>query len=186
MNRRALGHPRRCCGGFTLVEATVTIAVLGAMGSVASAIILTATDSYLNAATLAQLHTELSVAMDRAVREIRGIPLDSTASDIAPDVSSVSATSFRWRNDNGRLYLTGSNLMLKPPTGAPKVLLADVSSFVVATFNESNSALSTSLTGAACDPIRRVSLTITLGRSGVSETLRTKVFIRSTLSGGSS
>ena len=47
-------------------------------------------------------------------------------------------------------------------------------------------AIAATLAGAACDDIRRVSLTATVQRHGVSHTLRAKVFIRSTMHGSES
>ncbi|MCI0631635.1 MAG: type II secretion system GspH family protein, partial [Phycisphaerales bacterium] len=51
--------------GFTLVEVLATIAIIGAIGSVASLTLLSALDGYVDAATQAQLHSELSIAVDR-------------------------------------------------------------------------------------------------------------------------
>jgi len=63
------------------------------------------------------------------------------------------------------------------------VLIGDVTAFTVQTYNESNTALSATLSGAACDPIRRIMVTITTQRAGVTQTLRTKLFVRSTMEG---
>jgi prepilin-type N-terminal cleavage/methylation domain-containing protein len=166
--------------GFTLVEAVATIVVLGALGTAASSILLSATDSYLDAATAAQLHSEASIAMDRAVREVRKIALDSSATSIAPDIDSVTASSITW-DTTSSLSLSGTNLMLAVSGGAAAVLQSDVTAFTVQTYNESNTALGTSLSGSGCDPIRRVSLTITVSRGGVTHTVRSKVFVRSTM-----
>ena len=68
-----------------------------------------------------------------------------------------------------------------PPLGD---LLEDVSSFSIQAYDEDNAALAATLTGAACDPIRRIELDLTLQRTGVSTSLRTKLFVRSTMSGG--
>jgi hypothetical protein len=63
------------------------------------------------------------------------------------------------------------------------VLLTDVTACTIATFDEDNAPLGASLAGVACDDIRRVSVSVTVTRGGVSETLRTKVFIRATMEG---
>ena len=75
------------------------------------------------------------------------------------------------------------NVMLVEDGGAAAVLLSDVSSLAVQTYDESNAALAASLSGAACDDIRRVAVAITIERSGVTETLRTKLFLRCTMAG---
>lgn len=187
VSRRPLHQPVR--RGFTVIEAIATIVVLAVLGSITSLLILNAVDGYSDTATSAQLHGEASIALDRAVRELRRIELDSGASGIAPNIDTVTATSITWSDsgaDSYSLSLSGADLMLAVDGGAAAVLLADATAFSVATYDESNTALAASLTGVACDPIRRVALEVTLQRHGVSETLRTKLFIRSTMSGGGS
>ena len=123
------------------------------------------------------------------MRELRKIELDAAASGIAPNIDTVTATSIAWTDtdsDSYSLSLSGADLMLAVDGGAAAVLLADATAFSVATYDEDNAALAASLAGVACDPIRRVALDVTLQRHGVSESLRTKVFIRSTMSGGGS
>lgn len=177
--RRRSSRPR--CG-FTLIELVSTIVVLGALGTVASGIILTATDGYIAAATRAQLHTELSLALDRGVRELRNIQLDTEAGELAPDIDAVEPTSLTWHTDC-RLAVSGDALQLTIDGGEPGTLLTDVQSLEIRTYDENNDLLGETLTGAACDPIRRVGLEVAIARSGVSESLRTKVFLRSTMAG---
>lgn len=179
-SKRGLG---RGLGGraFTLVEVLVTIVVIAAVGSVASLTLTSALDGYIDAATQAQLHTELSIAVDRIDRELRRTGLKS-ASPIAPNISSVSATSIAW-NNNYSLSLAGGNVMLVENGAAAAILQGNVMAFSVQTYNESNTALAATLSGAACDPIRRVRVSITIQRAGMSETLRTKVYLRSTMEG---
>jgi prepilin-type N-terminal cleavage/methylation domain-containing protein len=174
----------RCAArrGFTLIELVSTIAVLAALATVASGIIFAATDGYLQATTSAQLHTELSLALDRIVRELRNVPIDDAAGGVAPDIDSLTDESIDWDDDNS-LALSGGELLLTIDGGAPAVLLADVTALSLQGYDESNSAMSQPLSGAACDDIRRVSATITIERYGVSETLRSKVFLRSTMQG---
>ncbi|MHC4948052.1 MAG: PulJ/GspJ family protein [Planctomycetota bacterium] len=167
--------------GFTLIELIATIVVLSALGTVASSILLNATDGYLAATTGAQLHTEASIALDRIARELRKIDLDPSATGVAPDIDSVDTTLIVWSTDHS-LKLGGTDLLLEE-SGVTAVLLTDVSAFTVAVFDESNTALPLPRSAAGCDPIRRVLVTITLTRSGVTATLRGKVFLRSTMTG---
>jgi prepilin-type N-terminal cleavage/methylation domain-containing protein len=169
--------------GFTLVETIATMTILAAIGSVASFIIYNTMDGYTRASVSAELHSELSVTMDRIIRELRGIPQDSAVSTAAPDINTVTASSITW-NTNYTLALSGTNLMYTANGGTARVLLADVTGFAVATYDESNTALAASLSGASCDAIRRVQFTITMQRSGVTESLRSKMFFRSTMIGG--
>lgn len=180
--RRLPGFLRR---GYTLIEAIATIVILAALGSLASTIIVEASDGYFSGQVHAQLHTENSIAMDRIVRELRKIPLDDDANDIAPDIDEVTDTSITWFGDNS-VTLNGTNLELVEDGGTARVLLTDVSAFAIQTYDESNNALSQPRQAAQCDPIRRVQVTITLTRHGESETIRAKVFLRSTMTGAGS
>ena len=171
--------------GFTLVELISTVVILAALGSVASGVILTAADGYVDGATRAQLHTELSTALDRCVREVRNIQLDGEAGGVGPDIDEVTATSMRW-DDDWSISLTGERVMLTVDGGPAAVLLADVTSFGIQMWDEDDAALGATLSGSACDAIRRVRIDATVSREGVSERLRTKVFIRSTMAGAGS
>jgi prepilin-type N-terminal cleavage/methylation domain-containing protein len=168
--------------GFTLIEAMATIVVLGAVGALASNILLAGIDGYVDAATSAQLHTEASVGLDRIVRELRRVNLDPSADGIAPDVDAVGTSSIAWGGDSS-LALDGANLMFADDGAAPAVLLTDVAAFAVQCYDEDNAPLGVDLSGDACDPIRRVAIIVSLERRGVIETLRAKVFIRSTMTG---
>jgi len=69
---------------------------------------------------------------------------------------------------------------------APFTLANDVRLFAVQTFDESSNALPGTMSGAACRDIRQIELTLTLSRHGVSETLRTRIFVRAAISDGGS
>lgn len=171
-----IGSPSR--RGFTLVEAITTMVVLAIIGSVTSGMLLSGVTGYRDAATSAQIHAEASAALDRIVRELREVPLDAGA----PDIESVTSNSITWAT-NSSLTVSGSKLRLSIAGGTAQTLLDSVSSFSVQTYNESNTALSASLSGAGCAPIRRVQLQVTVTRQGVSQTLRTRVFLRRAMEG---
>lgn len=164
--------------GFTLVEAVGTIVILGAVGTVATNLLLTAADGYGQATTRAQLHSELSMAMDRIVREFRAIDLDNGASGIAPDIDNSDAEAITWHTDS-TLELSGTTLELTLDGGTTATLLTDVTAMDLVTYDEDNVELRDAMSGAQCDDIRRIRLTLTVTRFGVSETLRSRVFIRS-------
>ncbi len=162
----------------------IVAAVLAILGSLTSFLILDAVDGYTAASTSAQLHTELSIALDRAAREIRMIEIDSFADGIAPNVTDVTPTTIIWTDsdvDSYLLQLSDSDLVLQVDSGPAAVLLANVTAFSVTTYDEDDSQLAASLTGDSCDAIRRVALEVTVERGGVSESLRTRMFIRSTM-----
>ncbi len=177
------GRRRR---GFTLVESMATISVLGILGSSASFLILDAVDDYTDASVTVQLHGEMSVALDRAMREIRKIELDSSAADVAPNITSVTATTLVWENSSSNVYrlaMVGSELRLQIAAGAVATLLTDVTALAISIYDEDNADLGASCAGAGCDAVRRVVVDVTTQRSGVTESLRFKAFIRSTMSG---
>jgi hypothetical protein len=167
------------------VELIATIVVLSVLGSVASSMLYAATEGYLEAATTAQLHTEASIALARIARELRSVALDSSAADVAPDVESISTSSIVW-NDDASLDLSGTSLLLQESGGSAALLLSDVSAFTLAAFDESDASLALPRSGDDCDAIRRIQVSVTLQRYGVSQTLSTKVFLRSTISGAGS
>src|SRR5436190_5330354 len=165
--------------GLTLIEAIATIVILATMGSVASAILLTSMNGYTNSAIKVEMHSEESIALDRIIRELRKCPRDAAAGVTAPLISSVTASSLAW-NNNYSVSKSGTNLMFVENGATSRILLSDVSSLTVQTYDESNVALAATLSGAACNAIRRVQITITMSRYGVTETLRTRLFIRPT------
>jgi hypothetical protein len=163
-----------------------TVAVLAALGSIASFLIMDAVDDYSETASTAQLHAELSIAMDRLIREVRHIELDGSASGVAPHIVGLGSTYVAWQDsdsDNYSFTLSGGVIYLQIDGVAGAVLLTDVSAVDVKAYDQDNTELPGPLAGAACDDIRRVSIEITLLRNGVSQSLRSKVFIRSTMSG---
>lgn len=174
---------RRVQRGFTLVEALTTIVVLSILGSIGSTLLYTSTDSYLEVATRAQLHTELSTAMDRACREVRMIPLDTSASDIDPDIFYKSGNQIQWGSPVSKIWHSGGVLYLNRAGGPDRILLRDITSFSVQAFDESNAVLPTFILDADTETVRRIEFDATIERNGVSERLRSRVFIRSTMAG---
>ena len=65
--------------------------------------------------------------------------------------------------------------------GTARTLLDDVTACDFAAFNESNGVLGLPLSDTGCDPIRRIEITLTCVREGVTVILRTRVFVRSTM-----
>jgi hypothetical protein len=169
------------------MESMATVAVLAIMGSLTSFLILDAVDGFTDASNSAQLHAELSVALDRAMREIRMIELDTYATGVAPNIDDVTPTTIIWTDsdvDSYLLQLSDSDLVLQIDSGPAAILLANVTAFSVTTYDEDNSQLAASITGDSCDAIRRVELEVTVERGGVSESLRTRAFVRSTMTLG--
>lgn len=169
-------------GAFTLVEAIAAITIISVLGVLTTFVLAETIDGYADASAREGLHLELSVALDQIARELRSIPLDQTSPEAAPDIGGVNASSIDF-GSVGSLKLTGSDLVLARSGDSPATILTGVIALDIAAFDESNIALSLPRSGTACDPIHRLSISITAGQAGVFETLRTRVFIRSMISG---
>jgi prepilin-type N-terminal cleavage/methylation domain-containing protein len=156
-------RPRR---GFTLVEAIAALAVMGVLAGAAAPILLSAGDSYAGSSVRAQLTTELSVALDRVVRELRSIPGRAGAESPAAGIDAISATAITWGGDNG-ISLQGSDLVLTT-AGTPAVLLRDVAELAMAAYDEDNAPLALPLAGDDCDAVRRIEVRLSQSRQGES------------------
>jgi Tfp pilus assembly protein PilE len=180
------GHRRATRRGFTLIEAISTTVILGALGMVTSGLLLRASSAYSQSAATAQAQADLATAMERIDRALREIPLKAQ-SGAAPNITGVTATSVSWADASGSwsLSLSGTQLLLTAPGQSAQVLLNGVSAMSVQAFDQSNAAMSATLSGTACDSVRRLAVSVTSTASGRSETLRTKVFLRGAMSGGS-
>lgn len=178
---------RRTRRAFTFVELMAVIVILGTLGATSSILLASAIDSYVEAATRAQMHAELSVAVDRVAREFRRIALAPSVPGIAPDVSNCTASGMMWNDldsDAYELLLSGSNLLLSSDGGASAHLLTDVTAMTLTYADEDDANLPPPMVASpATDPIRRIGISITVTRKGISETLSTKVYIRSCMSG---
>ena len=186
-------HPRQTRRGFTLIESMASVVILATSASLASFLIIDSIEGYTEAGTSAQLHAELSVGLDRAVREIRKIELDSAAATPpGPNITDVTATTFQWLDSAGLSYQIalnggGDEVQLEVASAVMgtnlATLITDVTSLSVQCYDKNNGAIVPPITADDCDAIRRVELNITVARYGVSETLKAKVFIRSTMDG---
>ena len=165
--------------GFTLVEFLATTVVLGVIGVVASGLIYTSVDGYVQASTQAQLHNEMSVGLDRIVRELRSISVEDIDTG-SPDIDRMSATGITWHG-NRSLVHRGNQLVLTTEDGTDHVLMSQVEKFIIEPFDEDNNSISTPLDDAECDDVRRLQITVVCSESGVSEMLRTRFFLRATM-----
>jgi prepilin-type N-terminal cleavage/methylation domain-containing protein len=178
-----MSAPTRARRGFTLVEAIAAMAVIGLLGSLSAALLFRAGESYRTAAVGAQLHAELAAALDAAERTIRSIPANPGGA--GPDIVQVTPTLITWNGSQGtgRLELSADQVLLSTDGEPAAPILTDASALDIRCFDEAGSALAANLSGAAAEPVRRVEVTITVQRAGITETLRTRVFIRSMASG---
>lgn len=174
-------HPSSRVRGFTLVEAVATMAIIAVIGVVSSRAVMAGVDAYGAAAVRAQLAGEMSAAMERIAAELRTIPVRAGVEPAEPDLDSLSAVAVSWGDDNA-LSLSGGQLMLTV-NGQAAPLMADVTNLSIQAFDHENQPLAADLSGDACDAVRRIAVTLTASRGGVTETLRMRVFLRSMATG---
>lgn len=172
--------------GFTLVEVIATVVIVGAIGVFIAGAVRATADAYAAAAQRAELVNSASAALERAVTGLRDIPLRASVTPAEPAIETITTSSITATAADSAygLALSGTNLQLTV-AGVTTTLVRHVSDFQVRAFDQGNIALADTLSGNTCDPVRRIELTLTLSRNGVSETLRTRVFLRCMIAGAS-
>lgn len=177
---RAQSPARR---GFTLIEAITTIVILSVVMAVCSRLISTASAAYTGSATRAELHAELSTAMERVMLELRSCRTDPGGS-AAPDISSARADSITWTTPAGDRVLSrsGSSLLLSID-GTSCTLASNITSLAIQTYDLDNEELDSTLDDDECQEVQRVQVTLTAQRSNITESLRSRVFLRCVASG---
>lgn len=174
---QAAEHRTRGVGAFTLIEVLSVIVIVATLMTVSSKIIFASIDAYAVAATRARLTAEMSSAMERVSSALRDIPLDTTQTTAKPSIQSLSTGSITWSSTSS-LSLSSGSLVLTTATDGSMTLLPDVTSLTLAAYNEAGTALSLPLSGAACQAVQRIDVTVATTRQGISETLRTRIFLR--------
>lgn len=164
-------------GGFTLVEAIASMVILAVIGSLMSALIVRAGDSYARTAVAGRLQSQLGAAMTRVHHELISIPRRAGGGTPAPDITSIAPAAITFRG-NWSLSLVNGELMLSEAGATAQPLLRDVTAFQVRALDALGVQLSENLSGSAVDAVRRIQVTITVAANGQSETLRTRAFIR--------
>lgn len=172
MTRRA----RTCSTGFTLVEAVAALAIIGVVVGIAANILFTSADAYTQSNTRADLVVQADAAMQRMVRELREIPLREGQ----PQIEVIAEDALMWGPDDYTLSeSSGTITLIKGPE--ERVIATDVTSFLLVGFDESNSQIPPNSVDEEAARTRRIEITLTVERDGVSHTLRTRAHLRTTM-----
>lgn len=170
---------------FTLIEAITTIIVVAIVSTISASLVRTAMDSYTSATTSADLSDQLSLAMDRITTELRTMDHTGAVGSVQPDITALtsSAITFRSGGATRSISLSGSNLLFTGSVTSSATLAQNVTAFSIVGYDKSNSVLPASPSAAQIATIRRLQITLSASSHGITETLRTKVFIRGLASG---
>ena len=173
-------HARRA-RAFTLVEVITTIVLMSIIGGVASRILFQAFGALDSAATRTDMHNQLASAMERVCSELHTVAITPLSSPATPHITACTASSLTFSNGSASrtIALSGSTLLITGDAAANSVIATDISALTFQTYNDSNAALPAAPSAAQIATSRRLQITITATRNGMTETLRTKVYFRS-------
>lgn len=169
---------------FTLVEAIATIAILAVISTIASNLIFGAMRQYNEATLRAQLHADASAALQRIVTELQEIAPNPSSSPVAADITSYTATSIDFSNLTSRRvinYNSGTSTVTLAIAGGSAInLLPNCTAFSFAYYSKTNASVALA---SPVSNIHRIEITLTASKSGITETLRTRVFLRAMAAG---
>lgn len=168
--------------GFTLVEMLGAMTIVGVAGLAATTVATRAVADVRDASTAWSLHQDTAAALDRIVQEVRAVAKDATTG--GPAVSLLSATQITLASGVGIQFIdaTGSTPGRIDLTsgGTTSTLLSNVTSMSVSVLSGTGTALPLPLsTALAAATARRITITLSATRNGVTETLRTSIYLRS-------
>lgn len=157
--------------------------IIGTLAGLAAPILIRSAEVYEGTAVRSQLQGDLASAMDRLDRAIRETSLN--AGGDGPDITSVTPASLAWTTLSGAatLDLVGGDLNFASPGESATTILSGATGLTVRCFDESNIELAGTLSGNAVLAVRRIEVTISASRYGLSETLRLRVFPRCMMKG---
>lgn len=161
MNHRARPSRR----AFTLLEAVLSIVIIGIIAATVAPTISGAADSYAHSSAARARAERTGYALERAVRLIRDIPLDDATGNLA---ATGDATSLRL-TDGRALYHSGTSLYMLDTNGAEVLLCKDVDALSLAFLADDGRTASTA---PLC---QRIHITVTSGELVLSAAVLPRV-----------
>lgn len=154
--------------------------ILATIATIASRLIFVSVDVYRQAAIRASLHSQVSGAMERITNELRSIV--ATGSTVGPDITSAASNAITFNATTATAETISYNsttklLTITSGAGAAQPLVQTCSDFTLTFFDKDNAST------AVIASIRRIGITITATDGALSESLTSKVYIRSMMSG---
>jgi prepilin-type N-terminal cleavage/methylation domain-containing protein len=171
---------RRHNPGFTLIEMIAAIVVIGTISSIGAGLVYSGVEAARAGRASAQLHDDLSGAMEVIAREVRMIPRDTSG-----NLTITTAADNSVQLADGRVFTRSGTDLQVTISGVAATQLERVTDLQFRYFDNVGSELARPVTGASIQLIHRISVSITAeaasrgrGNSVLSETLQTQVFLR--------
>lgn len=187
--RTRTSRSARLSRGFTLVEVITTLVIMSIIAGIASRILFQAFGALNSSSTRIDMHNQLASAMERICTELHTVGITPSSSPATPYITACTATSLTFSNGTSSrtIALSGSNVQVSGDAKANSIVATNVTTLTFQTYDGSNTALPASPSAGQIATIRRVQITITATTGGLTETLRTKMYVRSmSLGSGSS
>jgi type II secretory pathway pseudopilin PulG len=171
MRRINRGQRGPAAGGFTLVETIASIVITATVVAVCSNALFASINGAAAATTRSAVHRSASTAMERVTNELRNI----TVTGGVPQITSMTAGTIVFGTKT--ITRNGTQLRLTDTaTGLTTPLAENVTAFTLAPFDSANAAVAL---GGSMAAAQRIQVTITVTSGTTSDTVRTRVFIRS-------
>jgi prepilin-type N-terminal cleavage/methylation domain-containing protein len=114
--------------GFTLVEVTMTVLILGIISASVVPIVFTAGDAYANASNVRRTAEKTAYAMERIVRTLRDTPAGTARGTV--DITTANPSQVRFGSGKG-IELTGTTLYERATDGTLSPLCDQVTTFTL-------------------------------------------------------
>lgn len=174
-------RPPRPSRGFTLVEMIGAMVIVAVAGVAATTVATRAVADVRDAATAWSLHQDTAAALDRIVQELRAVGKDPTTG--GPAISSIATAQLTLPSGDGFQFIDASGTIPGrinlTAGGTTATLLSNATSLTISVLTGTGTQLSLPLSAASAASARRIIITISASRNGVSETLRTSIYFRS-------